>query len=76
MGSTARHSEEVYDTDPPARVRRDLVVPDAALRLAAPPPPDDVPLYETGGEYEYERRYLDRELHAGHRSAAADERWP
>lgn len=73
----ARHSEGVYDTDPPVRVRRDLPPPDAPLRLDPPPPPDDAPrLEETGREYEYEERYLDRELHAGHRAAAADERWP
>ena len=46
-----------------------------AAHMPIPTPPTyDEPPYE---EYEeYEERYDDRPLHAGHRAAAADERWP
>jgi hypothetical protein len=47
-----RHSEAVYDTDPPALVRRDLPPPDDPPWVDPPPPNDDDPLrYDgTGGE--------------------------
>jgi hypothetical protein len=46
-----RHSDVVYDTDPPALVRRDLPRPDDPP-LVDPPRPNDDPLrFEaTGGE--------------------------
>src|SRR4051812_7879740 len=52
-GSMERHSEAVYDTDPPALARRALPPPDDPPRVDPPPPNDDPLRYEgTGGEYE------------------------
>ena len=54
QGSIERHSADVYDTELPPRVRRDLPPPDDAPLPEAPPPADDSPpplRYEvTGGE--------------------------
>jgi hypothetical protein len=46
-----RHSEVVYDTDPPALVRPDLAPPDDPPRPDPPLPNDDPLRYEgAGGE--------------------------
>lgn len=70
-----RHSVGLYETDRPALVRREVEPPDDGRPYADPDPPSyDEPPYE---EYEeYGERNDDRPLHAGHRAAAADERWP
>ena len=72
-----RHSDVEYETDRPDLVRRDLPLPEDLLLFEPPLTTEDGPRVEgAGGEYEYDERYLDRELHAGHLAAAEEVLWP